>query len=47
MTEHVLFLTGHLAERRLTQVLQAMQPAPFTWEVRNIGVKAGGRLVEQ
>ena len=44
MAEHVLFLTGHLAERRLTQVLQAMQPAPFTWEVRNIGVKVAALM---
>lgn len=44
MAEHLLFLTGHLAERRLTQVLQSMQPAPFTWEVRNIGVKVAALM---
>jgi dihydropteroate synthase-like protein len=47
MPEHVLFLTGHLAERRLTQVLQAMQPSPFTWEVRNIGVKVAALMTPE
>src|SRR4051794_12317845 len=47
MPEHVLFLTGDLAERRLTQVLQAMQPSPFSWEVRNVGVKVAALMTPE
>ncbi|MGQ9366479.1 DUF6513 domain-containing protein [Azospirillum sp. ST 5-10] len=43
MPERILFLTGHLAERRLRQVLDAMAP-PFAWEVRDIGVQVAGLM---
>ncbi|WP_035692485.1 DUF6513 domain-containing protein [Azospirillum halopraeferens] len=43
MSERILFLTGHLAERRLRQVLDAMRPA-FAWEVRDIGVQVAGLM---
>ncbi|MGH8513256.1 MAG: DUF6513 domain-containing protein, partial [Gammaproteobacteria bacterium] len=36
--EQILFLTGKLAERGLERILQAMQPADFTYRVLNIGV---------
>ena len=36
--EHLLFLTGKLAEKRLHNVLESMQPTAFSYEVRNIGV---------
>jgi dihydropteroate synthase-like protein len=36
--EHILFLTGRLAEKSLRRVLDSMAPAPFTWQVREIGV---------
>lgn len=47
MPEHILFLTGHLAEPRLRQVLDGMAPTPFTWEVRNIGVKVAALMTPE
>ena len=44
MTEHVLFLTGKLAEKRLRRVLEAMQPVEFDYEVRNIGVSVAALM---
>ncbi len=45
--DHLLFLTGHLAEARLRQVLEAMAPAPFTWEIRNVGVKVAALMTPE
>ena len=36
--EHVLFLTGKLAEKSLTRVLESIAPAPFTWSIHQLGV---------
>jgi dihydropteroate synthase-like protein len=47
VAEHILFLTGRLAEGRLTQVLEAMQPAEFTWEIRQIGVKVAALMTPE
>jgi dihydropteroate synthase len=44
MTEHILFLTGKLAERRLRAVLESMQPVDFSWEVRNLGLSVAGLM---
>jgi dihydropteroate synthase-like protein len=44
MPEHLLFLTGRLALPRLGKVLAAMQPTPFTFEVRDIGVKVAALM---
>ncbi len=44
MSEHRLFLTGRLALPRLGKVLAAMQPTPFTFEVRDIGVKVAALM---
>jgi hypothetical protein len=44
MSEHLLFLTGRLALPRLGKVLAAMQPTPFTFEVRDIGVKVAALM---
>lgn len=44
MPEHLLFLTGRLAEPRLERVLQAMQPTEFTYTIHNIGVKVAGLM---
>ena len=33
MMEHILFLTGKLAEKRLHSVLESMQPHDFTYEI--------------
>lgn len=42
--EHILFLTGRLALRNLEKVLAGMAPAPFTWEVREIGLQVAGLM---
>lgn len=44
MPEHVLFLTGRLAERRLDRVLAEMKVDDFTYEVRQIGVKVAALM---
>jgi dihydropteroate synthase-like protein len=44
MPEHILFLTGHLAFDSLQRLLQGMAPAPFTWEVRDIGISVAGLM---
>ena len=46
MTEHLLFLTGHLAEPRLRHVLEAMAPS-FAWEARNVGVKVAALMTPE
>lgn len=43
MAEHILFLTGKLAEKRLNSVLEDMDPA-FSWEVRNIGISVAALM---
>jgi dihydropteroate synthase-like protein len=45
--EHIVFLTGHLAEPQLHKVLVAMTDsadAPFTWEVRDVGVQVAALM---
>jgi dihydropteroate synthase len=42
--EHIVFLTGHLAREHLTRVLSGMHDAPFTWEVRDIGVQVAALM---
>lgn len=42
--EHLVFLTGRLAQRNLEKVLHGMDPAPFTWEVREIGLQVAGLM---
>ena len=38
MPEHILFLTGKLAEKSLHKVLESMQPMTFSYDVRQLGV---------
>jgi dihydropteroate synthase len=45
--EHLLFLTGKLAEKRLHKVLESMQPTGFSYEVRNIGVSVAALMTVQ
>ncbi len=47
MAEHILFLTGKLAEKRLQRVLDEMQPVEFTWEAREIGVSVAALMTAQ
>lgn len=42
--DHIVFLTGRLAERSLRQVLEGIAPAPFTWEVREIGLQVAALM---
>lgn len=42
--EHIVFLTGRLAQHSLEKVLADMAPAPFTWEVREIGLQVAGLM---
>ncbi len=44
MTEHILFLTGKLAEKALHRVLESIQPTPFSYEVLNIGLNVAGLM---
>lgn len=44
MPEHLLVLTGRLAQPRVAKVLAGLKAAPFTWEVRDIGVKVAALM---
>ncbi len=44
MTEHILFLTGKLAEKSLYRVLESMQPTEFTYEVKQLGVSVAALM---
>lgn len=44
MPEHILFLTGKLAEKSLHKVLEAMQPTEFTYRVHNLGLSVAGLM---
>ena len=42
--EHLIFVTGRLAERSLARVLTALGPCGFTWEIRVLGVPVAALL---
>jgi dihydropteroate synthase-like protein len=42
--EHILFLTGRLAQPALERVLGGIDAAPFTWEVREIGLQVAALM---
>jgi dihydropteroate synthase-like protein len=42
--EHIVFLTGHLAQPQLNKVLGGMAEVPFTWEVRDVGVQVAALM---
>ncbi len=42
--EHIAFLTGRLAQPQLERVLASMEPAPFTWEVRESGLQVAALM---
>ena len=44
MTDHILFLTGKLAEKSLHRVLESMQPTEFTYEVKQLGVSVAALM---
>lgn len=43
MTEHILFLTGKLAEKQLRSILEKMQP-DFTYTVHQLGLKVAALM---
>jgi hypothetical protein len=44
MPGHTLFLTGHLAEKRLRQVLGALDDLDFSWSVHDIGLQVAALM---
>jgi dihydropteroate synthase len=42
--EHIVFLTGRLAEASLRRVLASIEPPAFTWEVREIGLQVAALM---
>lgn len=42
--EHILFLTGRLAQPQLERVLTGMAGAPFTWSVRDLGLQVAALM---
>ena len=42
--EHIVFLTGRLAQASLERVLAGIEAAPFTWEVREIGLQVAALM---
>ena len=44
MPEHILFLTGRLAEPQLRQVLTGLGDAGFSWEVQVLGVQVAALM---
>ena len=42
--EHIVFLTGRLAQASLRRVLAGITDAPFTWEVREIGLQVAALM---
>ncbi len=46
MSEHILFLTGHLARPRLEKVLAGLDGAEFDWSIADVGVKVAALMTE-
>lgn len=44
MDEHIVFLTGRLAERSLNRVIESMQPAPFRHTVHVLSIQVAGLM---
>jgi dihydropteroate synthase-like protein len=42
--EHIVFLTGRLAQPGLERVLRSLEPTPFTWEIREIGLQVAALM---
>ncbi len=42
--EHIVFLTGRLAQASLNRVLDGIASPPFTWEVREIGLQVAALM---
>lgn len=46
MADKLLFLTGHLAERRLTDIVDGLAPKTAHWRVHNLGIKVAALMTE-
>ncbi|MBS0445375.1 MAG: dihydropteroate synthase [Proteobacteria bacterium] len=42
--QHIVFLTGRLAQKSLERVLGSIDAIPFTWEVREIGLQVAALM---
>lgn len=47
MAEKILFLTGSLAEKQLTRVLQELAAEEFDWRVHNLGLKVAALMTAE
>ncbi len=47
MTDHIVFLTGHLARARLEKILGESGDLGFSWTVLDVGVKVAALMTEQ
>jgi dihydropteroate synthase-like protein len=47
VSEHIVFLTGQLAERQLVRVLEEMAPQDFTWCVHQLGLKVAALMTAE
>lgn len=47
MSENILFLTGKLAEKSLHKVLAEMQPAPFDYQVAQLGISVAALMTPE
>jgi dihydropteroate synthase-like protein len=47
MTDHIVFLTGHLARARLEKILGESADLGFTWSVLDVGVKVAALMTER
>ena len=45
--EHIVFLTGRLAQPSLERVLAGIEPAPFTWETRELGLQVAALMTAE
>lgn len=45
--EHIVFLTGRLAQPQLEKVLGGIDDIPFTWEVREIGLQVAALMTAE
>jgi len=46
MADKLLFLTGHLAERRLREIVDGLAPKTALWQVHNLGIKVAALMTE-
>lgn len=44
MSQHLLFITGHLAEKSLARILSSLEPRQFTYEIRVPGINVAALL---